>query len=171
MSSIFGDLSGNSNISGKKNSSEQKKQSKRKIQMVEAVKRKGKVKKKARDNVTLRQTGLENWAIRKLEEQKTPMSKKSDKENSGTMLFEKDHMPLELAIPPLENETLEFDPFFPLSQEMKQKLESEKATGNGRSAMTTATLEEKVREQDEEIKELNDIIKKIVGDIPERYYH
>ena len=87
------------------------------------------------------------------------MSKKVDKENSGSMIKEKDLMPLEMAIPSLENETLDFDPFFPLSQEMRQKLESEKEpTGNNRSDMTITTLEQEVREIDEEIKDLNGII-------------
>ena len=45
MSSLFGNMSGNSNISGEKNGSEYKKQSKRKFDKVEAVKGKGKVKK------------------------------------------------------------------------------------------------------------------------------
>ena len=159
MSSLFGNLSGNSNISGEKKGSEQKKQSKRKFDKVEAVKGKGKVKKTAKDKVTLRQTGFENWAIRTQEEQKTPMSKKVDKENSGSMIKEKDLMPLEMAIPSLENETLDFDPIFPFSQEMKQKLESEKEpTGNNTSDMTITTLEQEVREIDEEIKDLNGII-------------
>ena len=171
MRSIFGDLSGNSNISGEKKSCEQKKQSKRKIDKVEAVKRKGNVKKTAKDKVTLKQTGLENWAIRATEEQKTPMSKKVDKENSGSMVGDQDQMPLQIPIPALENETLDFDQFFPLSQEMKWKLESEKQpTGNNRRDMTTTTLEEEIREKNEEIKELNGIIKKILGVIPKRYY-
>ena len=99
------------------------------------------------------------------------MSKKVDKENSGSMVGDQDQMPLEIPIPALENETLDFDPFFPLSQEMKWKLESEKRPkGNNSRDMTTTTLEEEIREKNEEIKELNGIIKKIVGVIPKRYY-
>ena len=44
------------------------------------------------------------------------MSKKVDKENSGSMIKEKDLMPLEKAIPSLQNETLDFDLILPLSQ-------------------------------------------------------
>ena len=68
------------------------------------------------DKVTLRQTGLEKWAIRTQKEKKSPVSKKIDKENIGSRSAENKLMPPVMAIPPLENETQDSDPFFPLSQ-------------------------------------------------------
>ena len=68
------------------------------------------------DKVTLRQTGLEIGAIRTQEEEKSPVSKKIAKENIGSRSAENELMPPVMAIPPLENETQDSDPFFPLSQ-------------------------------------------------------
>ena len=95
-----------------------------------------------------------------------------------------------MAIPPLENETQEFDPFFPLSQEMKQSLETENdPKGQDWNAITIlqedirekdeeirakdeeiGEKDEEIREKDEEIKNLNGIIKSIVGVIPKKFY-
>ena len=84
-----------------------------------AVKRKGKIKKTEMDKTSLKQTGLENWAIRTQEEKKTPLGKKIDNGNTISRSAENELGPPVMAIPPLENETQEFDVFFPLSQEMK----------------------------------------------------
>ena len=69
--------------------------------------------------ITLKQTGLEKWAIRTKEEEKTPLGKKNYKENTCLRSADHELEPPAKEIPPLEYETQEFDPFFPLSQEMK----------------------------------------------------
>ena len=82
MNSLFGNSSGPSYISGEKKGANQAKQSKRKIEKMGAVKKKGKIKKTEMDKTSLKQTGLENWAIRTQEEKKTPLGKKIDNGNT-----------------------------------------------------------------------------------------
>ena len=171
MKSIFETTSGLSNKSGETKSKSEEKQGKRKFDKLGAVKRKGKVKKIAVDKKNLRQTGLENWAIRAQKKKKTPESKKIGQEICGSGSAEDELMAPAMALPSLENETLDYDPFFPLSQEMKQKWESENAAAaNDKNEETIKALQEKVREKNEEIEDLSGIIKKISGVIPKKFY-
>ena len=97
------------------------------------------------------------------------MRKKNDNENTSSRSAENELEPPVMAIPPLENETHDFDPFFPLSQEMKWSVETENAP-KGKDWTTITILQEEIREKDEEIENLNGLIKNIVGVIPKKFY-
>ena len=80
-------------------------------------------------------------------------------------------MPPRNSMPTLEYETQEFDPFFPLSQEMKWSLESNKArSGSDGKDFTITILQDEIRDKDKEIEDLKGIIEDMVESIPRRFY-